>query len=60
MNITRCTECNHADLEHDEQPVPRSARCSFGWCKCSQLRGQVRSTGLPDTITPIPDRWATR
>lgn len=66
MNIIRCTECNHPDYEHEEQQVPRSGNCSYGWCRCSHLRPDVQLVGVPATITPTPafdhaaGTWVTR
>lgn len=66
MTAFRCDECNHTDAAHEVQQIPKSGNCSFGWCRCSQLRGDVQASGTAVTVTPIPafnhatGKWAAR
>lgn len=65
-SIHRCTECNHPDYEHNEERVPQMANCCYGFCRCSQLRPQVRASGVAATIPMFPGfdhatgKWAAR
>lgn len=59
--IHRCPECGHADHEHTEQRHKGNS-CSFGYCGCSRVLGQVRSepsvlipTWLSETGEPVTE-----